>query len=215
MSRGNLFVISAPSGAGKSTILKRLLPLLPGLAFSVSHTTRPPRPGEKDGREYHFVDRPVFEKMRAEQAFLEWAEVHGNLYGTSRQAVLAQQSRGIDVFLDIDVQGAGQLRDQGDAGAIFLFIAPPSWQELERRLRGRGTDSEETVRLRLANARREMQDAGRYDYLIINDRLEEAVQDLRSVIIAERCRSRRSRTGQALDLEVLGSGENASPAEAQ
>jgi len=215
MSQGNLFVISAPSGAGKSTILKKLLPLLPGLAFSVSHTTRPPRPGEKNGREYHFVDRPAFEKMRVDQAFLEWAEVHGNLYGTSRQAVLAQQSLGIDVFLDIDVQGARQLRDQGNTGAIFLFIAPPSWQELERRLRGRGTDSEETVRLRLANARQEMRDAGFYDYLIINDRLAEAVEDLRAIIIAERCRARRSRTGQPMDLEVLGCGENCARPEGQ
>lgn len=213
MSRGNLFVISAPSGAGKSTILSRLLPQLPGLTFSVSHTTRPPRPGEKDGREYHFVNRPAFEKMRADQAFLEWAEVHGNLYGTSRQAVLAQQSLGLDVFLDIDVQGARQLREQNNTGAIFLFITPPSRQELERRLRERGTDSEETVRLRLANARQEMQDSGRYDYLIINDRLAEAVEDLRSIIIAERCRARRSRSGQPLDLEILGCGENSGRAE--
>ena len=156
MSRGNLFVISAPSGAGKSTLLKRLLAEVPNLAFSVSHTTRAPRPGESNGREYHFVDRPTFARMRDDQAFLEWAEVHGNLYGTSRAAIEAQQAKGLDVFLDIDVQGARQLRDCGHPGAIFLFIAPPSWAELEKRLRGRGTDPEETVQLRLNNARREM-----------------------------------------------------------
>ncbi len=204
MSRGNLFVISAPSGAGKSTILKKLLAKVPNLAFSVSHTTRTPRPGESNGREYHFVDRPTFERMRADQAFLEWAEVHGNLYGTSRKAIEAQQARGIDVFLDIDVQGARQLRDCGHPGAIFLFIAPPSWPELERRLRGRGTDPEETVQLRLNNARHEMEDAGRYDYLVINDRLDEAVEVLRAVVIAERCKARRTPDGQPLDLAALG-----------
>lgn len=207
MSRGNLFVISAPSGAGKSTILKKLLTAVANLAFSVSHTTRAPRPGESNGREYHFVDRTTFEGMRADQAFLEWAEVHGNLYGTSRAAIEAQQARGIDVFLDIDVQGARQLRDGGCAsgrGAVFLFIAPPSWGELERRLRGRGTDPEETVQLRLNNARREMEDADRYDYLVINDRLDEAVEVLRAVIIAERCKGRRNPDGQPLDLAALG-----------
>lgn len=191
MSRGNLFIISAPSGAGKSTLLKRLLAEVPNLAFSVSHTTRAPRPGESNGREYHFVDRPTFARMRADQAFLEWAEVHGNLYGTSRAAIEAQQAKGLDVFLDIDVQGARQLRDCGYPGAIFLFIAPPSWAELERRLRSRGTDPEETVQLRLDNARREMEDADRYDYLIINDQLDKAVETLRAIIIAERCKTRR------------------------
>ncbi len=204
MSRGNLFIISAPSGAGKSTILKKLLAKVPNLAFSVSHTTRAPRPSESNGREYHFVDRAAFEGMRENQAFLEWAEVHGNLYGTSRAAIEAQQAKGIDVFLDIDVQGARQLRDCGHPGAIFLFIAPPSWAELERRLRGRGTDPEETVQLRLHNARCEMEDAGRYDYLVINDRLDEAVEVLRAVIIAERCKARRHPDGQPLDLAALG-----------
>ncbi len=206
MSRGNLFVISAPSGAGKSTILKKLLTKVGNLAFSVSHTTRAPRPGESNGREYPFVDRSTFEAMRADQAFLEWAEVHGNLYGTSRAAIEAQQAKGIDVFLDIDVQGARQLRDCGHPGAVFLFLAPPSWAELERRLRGRGTDPEETVQLRLHNARHEMEDADRYDYLVINDQLDEAVEVLRAVIIAERCKSRRSPDGQPIDLATLGFG---------
>jgi len=204
MNQGNLFVISAPSGAGKSTILKKLLAKVPNLAFSVSHTTRAPRPGESNGREYHFVDRPAFEGMRANQAFIEWAEVHGNLYGTSRAAIEAQQTQGIDVFLDIDVQGARQLRDCGHPGAIFLFVAPPSLAELERRLRGRGTDPEETVQLRLNNARREMEDANRYDYLVINDQLDEAVEVLRAVVIAERCKARRNPNGQPIDLVALG-----------
>ncbi|MHB1379838.1 MAG: guanylate kinase [Desulfurivibrionaceae bacterium] len=199
MSRGNLFVISAPSGAGKSTILKKLLAVVDNLAFSVSHTTRAPRPGESNGREYHFVDRATFERMRSDLAFLEWAEVHGNLYGTSRTAIEAQQAQGIDVFLDIDVQGARQLRDCGHPGAVFLFIAPPSWAELEKRLRGRGTDPEETVQLRLHNARLEMTDAERYDYLVINDQLDEAVEVLRAVVIAERCKARRSPNGQPID----------------
>ena len=204
MNRGNLFVISAPSGAGKSTILKKLLAAVDNLAFSVSHTTRNPRPGERDGREYHFVDRATFEGMREKQAFLEWAEVHGNLYGTSRAAIEAQQAKGIDVFLDIDVQGAKQLRDGGHPGAIFLFITPPSLTELEKRLRGRGTDPEETVQLRLNNARREMEDADRYDYLVINDQLAEAVEVLRAVVIAERCKARRNPDGLPLDLAALG-----------
>lgn len=204
MSRGNLFVISAPSGAGKSTILKKLLAEVDNLAFSVSHTTRAPRPGESNGREYHFVDRATFEGMRDNQAFLEWAEVHGNLYGTSRAAIEAQQAKGIDVFLDIDIQGARQLREQQIQGAIFLFIAPPSLVELEKRLRGRGTDPEETVQLRLSNARREMEDAHRYDYLVINDQLDEAVEILRAVVIAERCKARRSPNGQPIDLVALG-----------
>ncbi|OGR00677.1 MAG: guanylate kinase [Deltaproteobacteria bacterium RIFOXYD12_FULL_55_16] len=202
MSRGKLFVISAPSGAGKSTLLKRLLAELPNLAFSVSHTTRAPRPGESNGREYHFVDRPTFAGMRTDQAFLEWAEVHGNLYGTSRAAIEAQQAKGLDVFLDIDVQGARQLRDYGHPGAIFLFIAPPSWAELERRLRSRGTDPEETVQLRLNNARREMAEADRYDYLIINDQLDKAVEALRAVVIAERCKARRYPNGQDIDWKL-------------
>lgn len=203
MSRGNLFVISAPSGAGKSTLLKKLLAAVDNLAFCVSHTTRAPRPGESNGREYHFVDRATFEGMREKQAFLEWAEVHGNLYGTSRAAIETQQAQGLDVFLDIDVQGAHQLQEQRLPGAVFLFIAPPSSVELEKRLRGRGTDPEETVQLRLSNARREMEDAGRYDYLVINDQLDEAVEVLRAVVIAERCKARRSPNGPPIDWEKV------------
>ncbi|MFZ5774833.1 MAG: guanylate kinase [Thermodesulfobacteriota bacterium] len=202
MSQGTLFVISAPSGAGKTTLLKRLLDQVRNLSFSVSHTTRQPRTGEENGRDYHFVDRPTFEAMRESGDFLEWAEVHGNLYGTSRRAVADQLAQGRDVFLDIDVQGASQLR-ASENGAVFLFIAPPSRQILEQRLRGRGTDSEETIRLRLDNAQREMAEAPRYDYLIINDELESATEMLRSVILAQRCRGRRDIDGLPLDLRGL------------
>ncbi len=203
MNRGNLFVISAPSGAGKTTILRELFARVSNLAFSVSHTTRPPRAGEKNGRDYHFVSREEFMAMREQGAFLEWAEVHGNLYGTSRKAVEEELGKGIDIFLDIDVQGARQIRAMTGSKAIFLFIAPPSWQELEKRLRGRGTDQEETIRLRLNNARKEMEDAALYDYLVINDRLEEATQMLTAVILAERCRARRDAAGLPIELAAL------------
>ncbi|MFH2123904.1 MAG: guanylate kinase [Pseudomonadota bacterium] len=202
MSSGKLFILSAPSGAGKTTLLKRVMADLPGLAFSVSHTTRLPRAGEVDGVDYHFVSRDHFEAMREQGTFLEWAEVHGNLYGTSRPAVLAQLATGVDVILDIDVQGAAILRKSATIPAASLFITPPSLQELERRLRGRGTDSEETILLRLKNARIEMEAALEYEYLIVNDHLEQAIDTLRAVVIAERSRGHRLPTGQAI--EILG-----------
>jgi guanylate kinase len=200
MSAGTLFVISAPSGAGKTTLLKRVMAALPGLGFSVSHTTRPPRPGESNGRDYHFVGRDKFLAMREAGAFLEWAEVHGNLYGTSREAVRERLEEGRDVFLDIDVQGARQLKENQALPAVFLFIAPPSWQELERRLSGRGTEAAEAVQMRLANARKEMAEAHWYDYLIVNDDLAEAENLLRALILAERCRGRRNAGGAPLHI---------------
>ncbi len=204
MSQAKLFVISAPSGAGKTTLLRRVMADLANLSFSVSHTTRSPRTGERDGVDYFFVDRAGFQKMVGEGGFLEWAEVHGNCYGTSRAAVLERLAAGVDVILDIDVQGARQIREAG-VEAVFLFIAPPSWQELERRLAGRGTDSAETIRLRCANARREMTEAGWYDYLVVNDDLREAVETFRAVILAERSRQRRRPDGTPVRLD-LGSG---------
>lgn len=192
---GTLLVISAPSGAGKTTLLKRIMTEVPGLGFSISHTTRPPRPGEQNGVDYHFVSREEFLAMREAGAFLEWAEVHTNLYGTSKQAVAEKLATGVDVFLDIDVQGARQIKAAGELAAVFLFIAPPSWQELEKRLRGRGTESAETVGVRLANARKEMAEAHWYDYLIVNDNLAVATEMLQAVILAERCRGRRGANG--------------------
>lgn len=200
---GNLFIISAPSGAGKTTLLKEIMASVPGLAFSISHTTRPPRQGETPGRDYFFVDRQTFVTMREEHAFLEWAEVHGNLYGTGKAGVESMLRQGLDIFLDIDVQGARQIREAGMANAIFIFIAPPSWEDLETRLKGRGTDGPDTVKTRLANARAEMNEAHRYDYLVINDRLPEAVAMLKSIILAERCRKRRAASGEPLDLSSL------------
>ena len=200
MTTGKLFILSAPSGAGKTTLLKRVMADLPGLAFSVSHTTRQPRSGEQDGVDYHFVSRDRFEAMREQGIFLEWAEVHGNLYGTSRPAVLAQLATGFDVILDLDVQGAAILRASAAIPAASLFISPPSLLELERRLRGRETDSEETILLRLKNARKEMQAAVDYEYLIINDRLEQAIDTLRAIVIAERSRGHRLPTGQSIKI---------------
>ncbi len=199
---GTLFVISAPSGAGKSTILHRVLADLPAVAFSVSHTTRKPRPGEEHGRDYFFVSPEEFASMREKGAFLEAAEVHGNWYGTSRQAVRDLQAQGLDVLLDIDVQGAEQVRAAGNT-AVFLFIAPPSLAELERRLRGRGTDSEDVIRLRLANARRELLAASRYDHVIVNDDLDRAVAMVEAVILARRSQYRRGYDNTPIVLDTL------------
>ena len=191
-----LVVLSAPSGCGKTTIVRRVMADLPGLEFSVSHTTRAPRPGEVDGRDYHFVDRQAFLAIRDREpsGFLEWAEVHGNLYGTALESVRAQRAAGQDVLLDIDVQGARQVRAVTDP--VTVFIAPPSLAELERRLRGRGSEDSETIALRLANAEREMRAVDEYDYLLVNDDLDEAVDSLRALLIAERLRRRRRRNGQ-------------------
>lgn len=195
MTDGMLLVISAPSGCGKTTILKKVMADLSMLVFSVSHTTRSPRRGEADGRDYHFVSKEVFHEIsnRDPSGFLEWAEVHGNFYGTGKEEVARQRRAGYDVVLDIDVQGVVQICENSDP--VTVFIAPPSLDELENRLRGRGTESAETMAVRLANAEKEMVSAASYDYLIVNDRLVEAVESLRSIIIAERCRQRRSIAG--------------------
>jgi len=197
VSRGTLFVISAPSGTGKTTILKKVMAEVEGLAFSVSHTTRPPRSGERDGVDYHFVDRDRFRTMQEAGAFLEWAEVHGNFYGTSREAVEAGLAGGIDLILDIDVQGCRLVRAAAPE-AVSIFIVPPSWEELTRRLTGRGTDSEATISLRLANARKEMDDLDRYDFVVVNDDLARAVATLRAIVVAERSRHRRDGAGAPL-----------------
>ncbi|HHD56941.1 MAG TPA: guanylate kinase [Desulfobulbaceae bacterium] len=196
VAEGMLVVLSAPSGCGKTTLLKKVMADLPGLVFSVSHTTRAPRAGEKNGQDYFFVSREEFAFIRDRRpsGFLEWAEVHGNLYGTSRQEVERQRAAGLDVILDIDVQGAAQVRAAADP--VTVFIAPPSLDELGRRLRSRGTEDEKTIALRLAGAEREMRAAVDYEYLIVNDDLDEAVESLRCVLIGERLRRRRNRVGQ-------------------
>ena len=196
MSLGHLFVISAPSGAGKTTILKPVLARIPAIGFSVSHTTRQPRPGEIDGKDYFFVDVDRFLVMRQDGDFLEWAEVHGNFYGTSQRAVMTQLERDRDVILDVDVQGARQLQARKELDATFIFITPPSLAELERRLTGRQTETAETIALRLQNARQELQAAHLYDYIIVNDDLEQAKAMLTAVILEKRAAARRGYDGK-------------------
>ncbi|WP_148894270.1 guanylate kinase [Geothermobacter ehrlichii] len=193
---GILFVVSAPSGAGKTTLCRYLVDMFPEIRQSISFTTRTPREGEVDGVDYHFVGRETFERMVAEGAFAEWAEVHGNLYGTSLRTLQQAREAGEDILLDIDCQGAAQLRDRLD-DAVFVFILPPSLKELERRLRGRQTDAEDVIARRLANARREIAQAHWYDYLLVNADLEESAAQLRAIVMAERCRTRRFRDAPA------------------
>ncbi len=198
MIEGRLFVISAPSGAGKTTLLKRVMERVPGLSFSVSHTTREPRAGERDGVDYHFISHSGFLDMVEKDLFLEHAEVHGNFYGTSQQSVLEHLNKGIDIVLDIDVQGASIVRRSDILTGVHVFIAPPSLAELERRLRGRDTESEEHVGVRLKNAAIEMQDARKYDYLIVNDHLDQTVDLFIAIIWAERARSHRFPSGKPI-----------------
>lgn len=202
MANGNLFIISAPSGTGKTTILNRILSDLQGVGFSVSHTTREPRPGEVDGKDYFFVNRAVFQTMQEQDDFLEHAEVHGNLYGTSKAVIDNLLQEGKDVILDIDVQGARQIRQKGVMQAVFIFIAPPSLADLEKRLTSRGTDSEPVITTRLQNARSELADMDMYDYIIVNDEIENGVEVLRSIIIAERSKAKRSATGAPLNYKT-------------
>ena len=183
MYKGKTFIISGPSGVGKSTVLKELFQDRDDLYFSVSATTRPPRPGEINGVHYHFTDVDEFRKMISEDAFLEYAEYVGNFYGTPLPPVREMLAKGQDILFDIDVQGAAQLR-KNMPDARFLFILPPSMEELERRLRGRGLDSEEVILRRLANARAEMQEAPHYDALIVNDDLDTAYDHLRAAYLA-------------------------------
>jgi len=183
----SLIVLSAPSGTGKSTVLKQVLATIQDLRFSVSHTTRAPRPGEIDGVQYHFVDRPAFESMLAADAMLEWADVHGQMYGTSRAEYQKACDQGADLLLDIDVQGAAQLRTRFQ-GSVSIFLLPPSFQDLEKRLRGRGQDPEASILRRLENARREVERCFEYDYLAINTTVEACVVAVQSVIRAARQR---------------------------
>lgn len=187
LRRGSIVVISAPSGAGKSTLVKRLMAAVPSLAFSVSYTTRPPRAGEKHGRDYFFVSRRSFHRMIASGKFVEWAEVFGHLYGTSKMQIRAAQQRGQDILLDIDVQGHQQVRKKLPE-AVSVFVLPPSFKELERRLRHRHSDAPAVISRRLETARQEMAHWPEYDYLVVNDRLRTATRALRAVAEAAQVR---------------------------
>jgi guanylate kinase len=181
-----IFVVSGPSGCGKSTLIGRVLDRRRDLRFSVSHTTRPRRKGERDGREYHFVTPPAFERMAARGRFAEWAVVHGRLYGTSK-AEIASKGRGGDLVLDVDIQGARSIRALYE-DAVTVFVLPPRYAELRRRLRARGLDAPDAIRTRLANARREIGHYREFEYLVINDDLERAAAELEAVVVGQRCR---------------------------
>lgn len=191
-NRGLLFVVSAPSGTGKTTVVERLVEVCPGLVRSRSYTSRPARTGEKDGVDYNFIDRPAFEALIAGDGLLEWANVFGNLYGTSRQETEARLVSGADLVLVIDVQGARQVRERmRDAVAIFLL--PPSFEILESRLRGRCRDAEPVIRRRLDAARAEVGAVKEYDYVVVNDELDRCVSELTAIVEAERAKVARRR----------------------
>ena len=201
---GNLFVVAAPSGAGKSSLVKALMELDAGVQPSVSHTTRAPRGQEFHGREYFFIDDAQFDDMVANNAFLEWAFVHGNRYGTSKSTIEERISQGLDVVLEIDFQGAVQIK-RLFANAVLIFILPPSWEELRSRLQRRGEDTAEVIEIRLANAATEMARAHEFDFVIINQLFDKALFDLKAIVHAQRLKyasQRRSRSDifQALNL---------------
>ena len=196
MSKGRSFIISGPSGVGKSTVLSGLMEKRKNLYFSVSATTRQPRPGEEDGVHYHFLTMDTFREWIAQDEFLEHAEFVGNCYGTPKKYVYEAMDRGQDVILDIEVQGAMQVAEKMPE-VVRIFVAPPSWSELERRLTARGTDTPEKIQGRLARAKEEVKLAGTYDYFVINDSVEHAVYELDAIMTAEHCKPQDR-------MEVLG-----------
>ena len=189
-SRGTLFVVSSPSGGGKGTIIRHVLDVVKNLRYSVSYTTRAPRTGEANGREYFFVNRETFEEMVAAGEFLEWACVHGNLYGTAKNQIIEDTAAGADIILEVDVQGAASVR-QLLMDSVSIFILPPSYEVLRQRLIARGTDSPEELELRLRNAPEELKQYSAFDYVIINDEIDRAAAQLASIISAERARCMR------------------------
>ena len=187
---GLLYIVSAPSGAGKTTLCKEIIDIFPGLRHSVSYTTRPARLGEVHGTDYFFVSMEDFKRMIEDGEFAEWAEVHGNLYGTAIKTLEEYCRNGIDVILDIDCQGARQLKERYQGG-VYIFILPPDFQELRRRLDGRNSDSAEAIERRIKVAALEIKESRWYDYVIVNDVFARAVEKLKSVLIAEKCRTAR------------------------
>ncbi|MFC5495950.1 guanylate kinase [Caenimonas terrae] len=199
---GNLFVVAAPSGAGKSSLVKALLELDSRVQPSVSHTTRPPRGQEKHGREYFFVSADEFDQMVLAGAFVEWAHVHGQRYGTSRKAIEERIAQGADVILEIDFQGALQIK-RIFANAVLIFILPPSWEELRSRLERRGEDSPEVIEVRLKNAAVEMTQAREFDFVIINELFERALFDLKAIVHAQRLKFSAQRRARADTFKAL------------
>lgn len=184
---GQIFVFSAPSGTGKSTIAEALMKRLDNLAYSISHTSRPPRGTEQNGTDYHFVSESTFRKMVERNAFLEWAPVHGYLYGTAFEAVKAQISAGCDILMDVDVQGGRNVKKQSPESTL-IFLLPPSLEILKKRLTDRGTDDPKEIQKRLSKASGEIKNCSWYDYIVINDDLEKAVLEAQSIIVSARCR---------------------------
>lgn len=199
---GNLFVVAAPSGAGKSSLVKALLEIDSRVQPAVSHTTRPPRGQEKHGREYFFLSNAEFDSMVERNAFLEWAHVHGQRYGTSRHTIEERMQHGADVILEIDFQGAINIK-KIFANAVLIFILPPSWEELRSRLQRRGEDSADVIELRLKNAALEMQQAREFDFVILNELFERAVFDLKSIVHAQRLKFSAQRRARADTFEAL------------
>jgi guanylate kinase len=200
---GSLFIVSAPSGAGKSSLVKALLAEVQGIGLSISNTTRKARPGETDGKDYHFISEHEFDALRERDGFLEWAHVHGNYYGTSRAWVEGQMAIDRDVLLEIDWQGAEQVVRKVD-NVVSIFILPPSMEELEKRLRGRGTDSEEVILKRMGAAQLEIEQARRFDYVILNDDFTQALLELKSIVFASRCRFNQQMARHGAQLKSIG-----------
>ncbi len=208
MTTGDLFILSAPSGAGKTTLIQRMFDQArtagARMVFSVSHTTRAPRMGEVEGRDYHFVDRETFRQLAAADGFLEWAEVHGNLYGTSRKRVDDQLAAGVDVMLDIDVQGAEQVIAK-QPRAVSIFVLPPSYEALRERLTRRGLDDEATIERRLAVSLSEIERYEQYQYVIVNDDVDKASAALAAIVLEKRQRLARMQDQVKVVLEAFGS----------
>jgi len=201
-----VFIISAPSGSGKSTLVNEVRQIVPGLDFSISYTTRPPRGSEQNGREYFFVPRAEFQEMIRRDQFLEHAEVFGNYYGTARRFLREAEEHGHDLLLDIDVQGAEQIK-QRLPEAASIFVLPPDRTTLERRLRNRSQDSEEVIQLRLVTASREIENYSKYDYILVNDRLEESIEALKAILLAERLKRSGAGTMSAEKNTILAEAE--------
>ena len=199
---GNVYVVAAPSGAGKSSLVKALMELDAAVRPSVSHTTRPPRGQEKDGREYHFVSDDAFDALIQQEAFLEWATVHGHRYGTSRESIKQRIAQGADVVLEIDYQGALQIK-KIFANAVLIFILPPSWDELRSRLQNRGEDSLDVIETRLKNAAHEMSQAPKFDFVIINELFERALFDLKAIVHSQRLKYKALRRARADIFQAL------------